>query len=147
MKMTLLGLPAGIEEILVSALIIFIITLVYRFLINQNEMRELKEKQKEKQEKIKELQKTNPEEAKRVMTEMLKLSNKQLRMSMKPMFVSLIIFVVIVLPTLPGLFPGTVVYLPFSLPYFENDFGWLMWYIIVSVPLNSIFRRILGVTL
>lgn len=145
--MTLLGLPASIEEILVSALIIFFITLVYKFLINQNEAREIKEKVKEKQEKMKELQKTNPEEAKRLMAEMLKLSNKQFRMTMKPMLASLIIFVVIVLPVLPNLFPGVVVYLPFSLPYIDNDFGWLAWYILVSIPLNSIFRKILGVEL
>lgn len=145
--MTLIGLTAGIEEILVSALIIFVITLVYRFLINQNEVKELKSKLKEKQEKTKELQKSNPEEAKRAMAEMLKLSNKQLRMSMKPMMVSLIIFIVIVLPILPNLFPDVVVYLPFSLPYIGNDLGWLAWYVIVSVPLNSVFRRIIGVEL
>ena len=143
--MTLIGLSAGIEELLVSALIVFFVTLIYRFLVNQNELKELKEKQKEKQEKIKELQKTNPNEAKRVMAEMLSLSNKQLRMTMKPMFVSLILFIAIIFPILPGLFPGAVVNLPFSLPFFENDFGWLAWYIIVSVPLNSVFRKILGV--
>jgi uncharacterized membrane protein (DUF106 family) len=145
--MTLIGLPAGIEEILIASGIIFTITLVYRFLMNQNEMREIKEKQKEKQARIKELQKTNPEEAKRVMSEMLKLSNKQFRMTMKPMIVSMIIFFVVVLPFLPNLYPGAVVYLPFSLPYFENDFGWLAWYVIVSLPLNTVFRRLLGVNI
>jgi uncharacterized membrane protein (DUF106 family) len=143
--MTLIGLSAGIEELLVSVLVVFIATLVYRFLINQNELRELKGKLKEKQEKAKELQKTNPEEAKRVMNEMLSLSNKQFRMSMKPMFVTLILFIVIIFPVLPGLFPGVVVNLPFSLPYFGSDLGWLAWYVIITFPLNFIFRRILGV--
>lgn len=206
--MTLTGLPIGIEEILFSAVIIFVTTLIYRFLINQNELRELKEKQKEKQAKIKELQKTNPDEAKRLMTEMLNISNKQLRMSMKPMMVSLII-VILVLPVV-GEFYGDktvtlennvgnltideknynfqlneekiavnnteckipcndqaignykwdismenntvklsriVVLLPFSLPFFGDDFGWLAWYIIVSVLLSFIFRKILGVEL
>jgi uncharacterized membrane protein (DUF106 family) len=63
---------------------------------------------------------------------------------MKPMIVSFLI-VIIILPFLPDLFPGVVVNLPFSIPFFGNDFGWLAWYIIVSVPLNSIFRRLLGV--
>ena len=207
--MTLFGLPIGIEEILVAAPIIFATALIYRFLINQNEVRELKEKLKEKQAKMKELQKTNPEESKRIMAETLKLSNKQLRMTMKPMMATLII-VIIALPLLAEIygdkivtiennegnltidektynlqlneenlvldnieceipcndqeignykwdinlegedkvkFSRIVVLLPFSLPYFGNDFGWLMWYILASFMLNSLFRRILGVEL
>jgi uncharacterized membrane protein (DUF106 family) len=33
------------------------------------------------------------------------------------------------------------------LPYFENDFGWLAWYIIVSIPLGILFRKLLRVEL
>ncbi|NIM47307.1 MAG: DUF106 domain-containing protein [Candidatus Aenigmarchaeota archaeon] len=205
--MTLTGLPIFIEEILFAAIIIFVTTLIYKFLINQNEIRELKEKLKEKQAKTKELQKTNPEEAKRIMTETLKLSNKQFRMTMKPMMISLIL-IIIVLPFLAEMygdkivtlennkgsltldektydlelteeklilenteckipcndqaigdykwdinlegensvkFSRIVVLLPFSLPFFGNDFGWLFWYILTSLILNSLFRRILGV--
>jgi uncharacterized membrane protein (DUF106 family) len=143
--MTLIGLPAGIEELLISSIVIFVLVMVYKLFVNQSELKELKEKLKECQSRSKELQKTNPEEAKRAMADMLNLSNKQLRMNMKPMFVSLLISVVVVFPILPNLFPGSVVMLPFSLPYFGNDFGWLAWYLIVSLPLNSIFRKFLGV--
>jgi len=143
--MTLIGLPAGIELILIETAIILVITLIYKFLINQNRLRELKEQQKQHQGKIKELQKSNPEEAKKAMNDMLKLSNEQMRMTMKPMMVTLILSLVVIFPVLPNLFPGTVVFLPFTLPYFGNDFGWLAWYFIVSIPLNSIIRRILGV--
>lgn len=143
--MTLIGLSAGIEELLISVAVIFVLVMVYKLLVDQKELKELKEKLKECQSRANELQKTNPEEAKRAMADMLNLSNKQLRMSMKPMFVSLIISVAVVLPVLPGLFPGSVVNLPFTLPYFGNDFGWLAWYIIVSLPLNTIFRKFLGV--
>ena len=145
--MTLIGLSPGIEELLLSALAVLIATLIYKFLVNQNEAREVREKMKEQQQKIKEVQKSNPEEAKRITTEMLNLSNKQLKMTMKPMFVTLILFILIIFPILPGLFPGEVVRLPFSLPYFGSKFGWLAWYIIVSFPLNSIFRKLLGVEL
>ena len=143
--MSLIGLPAGIEEMLIAAVIVFCISLVYKFFINHNELRELKQKQKDKQKELKELQKENPEQAKKVMNEMLAMSNKQMRMTMKPMFITLIISVLVILPVLPQLFPGPVVYLPFTLPYFGNDFGWLAWYFIVSIPLNSIIRKILGV--
>jgi len=40
-----------------------------------------------------------------------------------------------------------VVLLPFWLPYFENDFGWLAWYFLISVVLSFVFRKILGVEL
>jgi uncharacterized membrane protein (DUF106 family) len=206
--MTLTGLPIYIEEILVTAVIVFVTTLAYRFLMNQNDLRELKQKMKEKQEEAKKLQSSSPEESKRVMAETLMLSNKQLRMTMKPMMLTLILFFIF-LPfigeaygdkvaainnsignitvdgtfynfsldngkinlnniscTLPcdeqtignykwniltegnnTRFSRIVVLLPFSLPYFENDFGWLAWYMLVSVILSFVFRKFLGVEL
>lgn len=144
--MTLIGLQAGFEEVLASAVIVFMISIFYRFLINQNELREIKSRIKEKQAKVKELQKTNPQEANKTLTEVIAISNKQMRMSMKPMFLTLII-VGIILPYFPQIYPGAVVKLPFNLPYFESDFGWLAWYIIVSVPLGQLFRKLLGAEL
>jgi uncharacterized membrane protein (DUF106 family) len=145
--MTLIGLPAGIEEILVAIASIALVTLIYKFLMNQNEVKELKDKMKEKQARAKEVQNSNPEEAKRIMSEMLSLSNKQLRMSTKPMMLTLIVSLVLILPFLSWAFPGQVVSLPFSLPYLGSNFGWLAWYFIVSIPLNSIMRKALGVEL
>ena len=210
--MTLTGLPIFFEEILMSAVIVFFMTLIYKFLINQNELRELREKIKEKQANAKEVQKTNPEEYKRITTEMLLISNKQMRFTMKPMLASLIIFLA-VSPLLGELYGDRtinlienngnftldgktyslelnnqsvsldgvqckipcdeqtignykwnilykeddknkqvvlsriVVLLPFSLPFFENDFGWVMWYVLNSLILSFIFRKALGVEL
>ena len=144
--MSLIGLSPMIEEILLVSVILFISSLIYKLLINKNEVREIKQKQKEKQDRIKEVQKTNPNEANQLMNDMLKLSQKQMKITMKPMMVSLLIFMV-VLPILPSLFPGVIVNLPFTLPYFGSDFGWLAWYFVLSLPLNSLFRKILGVEL
>jgi uncharacterized membrane protein (DUF106 family) len=140
------NLPVPIEELLFSAAITFIITLIYKFLANQNEMRQLKANVKEKQAKIKELQKTNPQEANKMLNEVMALSSKQMRMNMKPMLLTLVV-VGITLPWLGQAFPGTVVKLPFTLPYFEDDFGWLAWYIIVSIPFGIYFRKLLKVEL
>lgn len=142
--MSLIGLPAIIEEVLLVSVILFISSLIYKFMINKEKMREIKAKQKEKQERIKELQKTNPKEANQVMNEMLSLSQKQMKMTMKPMMVSLLIFI-LVLPILPNLFPGTVANLPFEIPFVGSEFGWLAWYFMLSLPLNSLFRKLLGV--
>jgi len=140
------GLPIAIEELVLSAVIVFIITLFYKVLINQNTVRELKNEQKEKQQRIKELQKTNPQEANKLLNDVLKLTNKQMRMNTRPMIPTFIL-VIITLPWLAQLFPEAVVKLPFTLPFFGNDFGWLMWYIIISIPLNQLFRRLVGVEL
>jgi len=140
------GLIAAVEELVIAAAIVFVITLFYKFLINQNALKELKNEQKEKQQKIKELQKTNPVEANKMLNDVLKLTNKQMRMNMKPMIPTFIL-VIILLPWVAQLFPGAVVKLPINLPYFGSDFGWLAWYIIVSMPLNQLFRKMMGVEL
>ena len=144
--MTLTGLPAILEELLLSTLIVFVISLFYKFLINQNQMKELKSNLKEKQAKVKELQKSNPQEANRMLSEVLNLSNKQMKMSMKPMFLTLIV-VGLALPYFGQLFPGVVAKLPFTLPYVGNDFGWLAWYIIISLPLGQLTRKLIGAEL
>lgn len=208
--MTLTGLPIFAEELILTAVIVFITTLIYKFMINQNELREIKQKMKEKQEEAKKLQSSNPEEAKRVMTETLNLSNKQLRMTMKPMMLTLLLFfafmpfineaygdkVVAINNNMANMtidrtfysislnegkisvgnitcnlpcdeqsigsykwnilmenntnssnirFSRIVVLLPFSLPYFDNDFGWFMWYFLTSLILTFVFRKIVGV--
>jgi len=43
-------------------------------------------------------------------------------------------------------FERVVAFLPgFSLPIVGNDFGWLGWYILVSIPLAIIIRKVLGI--
>ena len=84
--MSLIGLPIFIEEILLSTAVTLVITLIYKFLANQEEMRMVKATLKEKQSRMKELQKTNPKEANAVMSEVMSLSSKQMKMNMKPMF-------------------------------------------------------------
>ena len=143
--MTLTGLPPGIEELLIAAGISLIVTLIYKFFVNHEELREIKQKQKDCQAKAKDCQTSNPEEAKRLMNEMLDLSSKQMKMTMKPMMVTMLVSLFVILPFLPNLYQGAVVFLPFTLPYFGNDFGWLMWYFVASIPLNAIMRKLLGV--
>jgi len=140
----ILVLPAPVAELIIAAFIIFIITLFYRFLVDQNRVKELKAKLKEKQKEAKEIQKSNPKQANALMSEVLKLTNRQFKMNLKPLFFTFIL-IMILLPWVASVFPATVVLLPFSLPFFGNDFGWLIWYIIISLPLNQLFRKFMGV--
>lgn len=153
--MSLMGLPAIIEELIISALITFVITLIYRFLANQSEIRELKARLKEKQAKIKELQKTNPQEANKLMTETIGLSSSQFRMNRKPIFLTLIV-VAIVLPWMGNIFAGIIIKLPFYSSLFKSLLGWLLgsgglikpwlaWYMLVSIPIGQLLRKLIGV--
>jgi len=144
--MVLFGYPAFLELLLISSGLSLFISLIYKLLLNQEALREIKTKVKEKQEKMKEAQKTNPKEAEQLMNEVLILNNKQLRTTMKPMFASSII-ILLVFGTLRESFPGNIVNLPIALPFWGATLGWLGWYILISIPLNQLFRTILGVEL
>ncbi len=140
------GLPAAVAELLISVGIAFLIALIYKFLANHEEIRNIKLGMKEKQAKLKEFQKTNPSEATKIANEMMALSSKQMRMSMKPMMVTMLL-VFITLPFVAGLFPGNVVDLPFTLPFLGSSLTWLWWYMMVSIPFGVLFRKMLGVEL
>ena len=138
-----LSLNIVLAEFILASMLVLIITLIYKLLGNQNKAKEIKTQISEMQKKMKEI-KENKEETDRLATEMLKLTNQQMRSSFKPMIVVLIIAFVF-LPWMSDVFVNSVVSLPFSLPFFGNDFGWLAWYIVVSLPLSMIFRKALGV--
>lgn len=138
------GLNPAVSLFMFAGLVSFVLTLPYRFLVDQKKTRELKEKTKEMQKQIKEAQKTDQKKANELLTQMLALSNKQMMSNFKPMIPGMML-VIIVLPWLASTFTGTIAILPFSLPFFGNDFGWLMWYIVASMPATFIFRKLLGV--
>lgn len=140
----LLSVPPIIGLFIFAALISLLLTLPYRFLVDQKKMREHKEKVKELQKRIKEAQKTDQKKASELMTEMLALSNKQMMSNFKPMMPGMVL-VLLFLPWAAAAFTGQVALLPFRLPFFGNDFGWLMWYFLASLPLTYIFRKMLGV--
>jgi uncharacterized membrane protein (DUF106 family) len=140
----LLGLNPVVGIFIIAALISLLLTLPYRFLVDQKKMREHKEKVKDIQKRIKDAQKTDQKKANELMTEMLSLSNKQMMSNFKPMMPGMIL-VILFLPWVATVFTGPVALLPFSLPYFGNDFGWLMWYIVASMPMTYMFRKMLGV--
>ena len=75
----IIALPPMYAEIVLAAIIVFVITIFYKYLINQEEMKKIKADVKEYQKKIKEVQKEDPEKTKPMMAEMMKLTNKQMK--------------------------------------------------------------------
>lgn len=138
----LAALPPVLSVATFAIMITLTTTLFYRFLVNQTKVREIKAKIAELGKQSKD--QTNPEQAKAAINEMLKLQNEQMRMNMKPMLPTLLL-VMLIFPWFTSLFKGPIVQLPVSLPYFGADFGWLMWYFVVSIPVAQILRKLMGV--
>lgn len=141
-----LGLPPEMGEIVVAAVLTLVITLFYKYMVDQNKMKELKGKIKELQGKQKEIPKSNTDEMNKVFSEILALQNQQMKMNLKPMMVTLLL-AVLFFPWMGSTFFGTQIVLPLSLPFIGNDLGWLMWYIVLSIPMSMIFRKLLGVNI
>jgi uncharacterized membrane protein (DUF106 family) len=138
-------MPKIISELLIAALVILVITLIKKKFVNQEALKKIKEEMKNLQKKVKEIEKTNPDQAKSLSAEMMKLANKQMSMNYKSLIPTML-FVIIFLPWVALVYSGShVAMLPFTLPYFGNDFGWLMWYFIASLPLTLIFNKLLDV--
>jgi len=133
------------DILLIAAASAFLLSLIYRFLVNQQEIRKIKEEMKFYREKIKKAQKSkNIEEANRYTNELLKINQKHFRLMMKPLFLSMAIFILL-LQFFNSYYSDFVIKLPFSLPFFGNEMGWYVWFIVCIIPFNQLFRKLLGV--
>jgi len=83
------------QDIFIWAMFLsLLITAVYRFLTNPEEMRKIKEEMKFYREKANEAQKRkDTKKAQEYLNEMMKASQKQFRKNMKPMMVSMIVVI------------------------------------------------------
>lgn len=129
---------------LFSAVITFFLTLIYKFLINQDKSKEIKARMKEMQEKSK-----NEKDVKKMaelQKEMLELSMQQMRMSFKPMLITFLPLI-LVFGGLRALYSSTgdIISWGAKIPIFGTGAGWLLSYIIFSLIFGIIFRKILGV--
>ena len=222
----LLAFVPVIAVTIFAIVILIIINLIYKFLINQQEAKYIKERTKELNEQMKSEQKAgNNEKVKELMSQLMTENSKMMRLTMKPMLVSFIV-IILFLPWLSSNFgdqttelqnnagnitiddelyfvqldgdqvsiEGSAASISFttsaieedrrfeinnkyyvisyeekggfifthpeqmkfakvvallpegvSLPLFGNEFGWLGWYLIVSIPLMILIRKILKI--
>lgn len=88
-------MTAIIEVFMYTMILSFILALLYRFLTNPDEMKRIKENTKEIKEKLNRAQKSkDTAQVSALTSEMLKNSQQQFTKSMKPMFASMILFMV-----------------------------------------------------
>lgn len=140
-----LPLPPLAELTVWSLALSFLMALVYRIFGKPGAVRELKEKRAELDRRTKEARKAgNKAEVEKLTTEMLELHNRQMKGNLKPMLVSMALFLGPLWFWFPQAFAGMKTLLPFELPLFGADVSWLGWYILVSIPSNVLFRKMLG---
>lgn len=139
------GLPGYQEVLIISLLLSLIMVILTKVLTDQNEIKKAKREMKFYQDKIKKAQGSGDKDAVgKLSNDMLKASSKQLKQSMKPMIVSMIIFVVAI-GWLGAEYAELLVNLPIALPFLGTQLNWFWWYLVIVLPTNIIFRKMLGV--
>lgn len=125
---------------LVAMMVSFMITIVNKFAIDQNVVREIKKQIKKYQKEMKS-NRNNIDKMKEIQPKMMELSMKQMKMSFKPMmyyFLPLILVFSWLKKTMAG-----IIVIP--LPFWSGHLGWLGSYILLSILFSTIFRKVLKV--
>lgn len=131
--------------LVLSFIITLFITLAYKFLSNQTEIKRLKDEAKELKKEMK-TTKNDPEKLMQIQKQSMQKSMETFRHSMKPMFFYMIPLLLVfgwMSKTFKG--AGELISWGFYIPLFGTGFGWLGTYVLSTVLFNLILRKILKV--
>lgn len=139
-----LGGPWNI--LVMSFIITFFITIIYKFTTDQLLLKELKTQVKTYQVQMKE-HKSNPQKLMEIQKESMGLNMKYMKHSMKPMLFTFIPIILIFgwLNTTSAVGTKDIISWGFSIPLFGTGLGWLGTYIISSIIFSTILRKIMKV--
>jgi uncharacterized membrane protein (DUF106 family) len=134
------------EEIFIWAVISSaILALIYRIFIKPSEMAGMKKDIQFFRDKIKEANKLgDTKKSQEFLGGMMKVNQKMFSKNMKPMIVSMV-FSLAILGFIGQQHAAAVIKMPFVLPFIGPQTGWLVWYIIATLPFTFCFRKLLGV--
>lgn len=122
-----------------------LMTIISKFLANQQEMRKAKKDMAFYREKATKAQKSGDlKKANEYTSEMLKASQRQFRQNLKPMMLSFLIFIV-VLGWLNTTYSSVKIISPVPIPLLGSELNWFWLYIIIVLPLSMVFRKLLNV--
>jgi uncharacterized membrane protein (DUF106 family) len=131
--------------VIISFIVTLMTTLVYKFLTNQKEMKELKENMKAFQKQVKE-NKHDVEKVKNIQKEMMAMQMKYMRHSWKPMLYTFLPLILI-FGWMRATFNSGIDVLSWgsNIPLFGTGLGWLGIYIISSIIFSTILRKYMKV--
>lgn len=146
----ILGFHPAIAIFVVCGIITTAITFINKKTMGTTDAKEVKKDMEEARKKMMEAQKSGEkEEVDKHMKKMMEMNSEYLQKMMKPMMVSLgisMLIVILVFPWLRETFTGVVIFtIPEVLPLIGGKaLTWLWWYVICSVTLGLILRKIMG---
>lgn len=133
----LLAWNANIGFLIITAILTFISTLIYKYTTDQKTLKEIKEEQKLIQQEMKKY-KDHPEKFMEYQKKSMELSMKVMPMVMRPAIFTIIPFILLF-----RWFSDFFTANPASIPGFGH---WIITYILLSIILSSVFRKMLKVS-
>jgi len=130
---------------IVSAIITLSVLFLGRLLTNNKAVKELRAKMQELREQMTAAQKSGDRDtANKLLEQTLQLNNEFMKHSYKTLIVSLVILYLF-LPWLNHSYAGlTVAALPFPVPFVGGSLSWVLWYILVSLAIGWVVRKLFG---
>lgn len=139
------NLPPLVSIFIVTLIITFLVTIAYKYLSNQSEIKTAKEETKMLQQEIKK-HKDNSQKIMELNKELMKRSGILMKNSLKPTLITFIPIILIFNWLRKTFIPyGNLINWGFSVPIFGTGWGWLGTYIVFSIIFSIILRKILKV--
>jgi len=131
--------------VVISMILTLLVTLAYKFLTNQQEIKKLKGESKELRKQMKD-HKENEDKRLEIQKKSMEKSLKMMKQTMRPALFYMIPLL-IVFSWLRNTFKGSGELLSwgFSIPLLGSGFGWLGVYILTTLIFNGIARKLLRV--
>ena len=138
----------------ISTILSGVILYITSKIIDPKEMKALKERMAKSQERMKGAQtKGDTKELNKIQKELLQVQSSMMSMSMRPMLYTML--PIIVLFTWLGRYPvlveavtkggGHIVKLPFALPAFGTQLGWIGWYVLCSFATSTLIKKVFNI--
>jgi len=129
---------------IISFLVTFLILLLNRIFLRKGLSDQIKKEiEKLKEEMLKMQKEKKYEKTKELFEKSKKLNLILLKQTLKSMIISSLVFILF-FPWIKNRFSGygTLIKLPFKLPFIGEGFNWLHWYIIISFITGLILKKI-----
>ena len=132
-----------VSLLLVSTILTVIVILLNRALVNKDLLKEIKSRMEETREKMTKAQKDGrTEDVDKFLAEMVKSNNEYMKHTFKTLLASLIVLALF-LPWIKYKFEGmSVAALPFNLPLLGSQLDWIWWYVLISLAVGWVIRKI-----
>jgi len=131
---------------IISTLVSLFITLVTSRVVDREKMRRIRERMPQLQEKLKEAQREkDSKKMVKINREMLELQREMMANAFKPMLYTMLPLLLL-FSWLRYIMPQNtpVVHLPFELPFYGTTLGWLGWYILSSLLVSPVLKKLLN---